>query len=91
MEVLFGVLVAASFLGDKLFIRQGIGAGLALGGAILIVGGSRRANDMRYVFMVIGGHFAWPLGQTMIKMMGLLSVAVMTLDFKQPKPQKTQT
>lgn len=71
LEVPFAILLAALVLGDKLTIRQGVGVSLAFCGAILIVGEPKLANDMRYVLMVIGGGFAWSLGQIMIKMMGV--------------------
>ena len=71
LEVPFGILMAALFLGDKLTIHQGVGVSLALCGAILIVGEPKLANNMRYVLMVIGGGFAWSLGQIMIKIMGV--------------------
>ena len=71
LEVPFGILMAALFLGDKLTIHQGVGVSLAFCGAILIVGEPKLANNMRYVLMVIGGGFAWSLGQIMIKMMGV--------------------
>ena len=71
LEVPFGILMAALFLGDKLTIRQGVGVSLAFCGAILIVGEPKLANDMHYVLMVIGGGFAWSLGQIMIKMLGV--------------------
>ena len=71
LEVPFAILLAAVVLGDKLTIRQGVGVSLAFCGAILIVGEPKLANDMRYVLMVIGGGFAWSLGQIMIKMMGV--------------------
>ena len=69
LEVPFAILLAAVVLGDKLTIRQGVGVSLAFCGAILIVGEPKLANNMRYVLMVIGGGFAWSLGQIMIKMM----------------------
>ena len=71
LEVPFAILLAAVLLGDKLTIRQGVGVSLAFCGAILIVGEPKLANNMRYVLMVIGGGFAWSLGQIMIKMMGV--------------------
>ena len=71
LEVPFAILLAAVVLGDKLTIRQGVGVSLAFCGAILIVGEPKLANNMRYVLMVIGGGFAWSLGQIMIKMMGV--------------------
>ena len=71
LEVPFAILLAAVVLGDKLSIRQGVGVSLAFCGAILIVGEPKLANNMRYVLMVIGGGFAWSLGQIMIKMMGV--------------------
>ena len=69
LEVPFAILLAAVVLGDKLTIRQGVGVSLAFCGAILIVGEPKLASNMRYVLMVIGGGFAWSLGQIMIKMM----------------------
>jgi len=69
LEVPFAILLAAVVLGDKLSIRQGVGVSLAFCGAILIVGEPKLASNMRYVLMVIGGGFAWSLGQIMIKMM----------------------
>jgi len=71
LEVPFAILLAAVVLGDKLTIRQGVGVSLAFCGAILIVGEPKLADNMRYVLMVIGGGFAWSLGQIMIKMMGV--------------------
>lgn len=71
LEVPFAILLAAVVLGDKLTIRQGVGVSLAFCGAILIVGEPKLANNMRYVLMVIGGGFAWSLGQIMIKIMGV--------------------
>ena len=71
LEVPFAILLAAVVLGDKLTIRQGVGVSLAFCGAILIVGEPKLANNMRYVLMVIGGGFAWSLGQIMIKILGV--------------------
>jgi|TARA_B110001469_G_scaffold68891_1_gene65565 O-acetylserine/cysteine efflux transporter len=71
LEVPFAILLAAVVLGDKLTIRHGVGVSLAFCGAFLIVGEPKLANDMRYVLMVIGGGFAWSLGQIMIKIMGV--------------------
>ena len=71
LEVPFAILLAAVLLGDKLTIRQGVGVSLAFCGAILIVGEPKLANNMRYVLMVIGGGFAWSLGQIMITILGV--------------------
>jgi O-acetylserine/cysteine efflux transporter len=70
LEVPFGLLLAWVLLGDKLSVKQIVGMVVAFGGAILIVGEPKLSNDLRYVFMVIGGAFTWAVGQIMIKKLG---------------------
>ena len=70
LEVPFGLLLAWVLLGDKLSVKQIVGMVVAFGGAMLIVGEPKLSNDLRYVFMVIGGAFTWAVGQIMIKKLG---------------------
>jgi O-acetylserine/cysteine efflux transporter len=70
LEVPFGLLLAWVLLGDKLSIKQIVGMAISFGGAILIVGEPKLSNELRYVFMVIGGAFSWAVGQVMIKKLG---------------------
>lgn len=70
LEVPFGLLLAWVLLGDKLSVKQVVGMAISFGGAILIVGEPKLSNDLRYVFMVIGGAFTWAVGQIMIKKLG---------------------
>jgi len=70
VEVPFGLLLAWIILGDRISIRQVIGMAVAFIGAVLIVGEPKLADDLAYAFMVIGGAFAWAVGQIMIKKLG---------------------
>ena len=70
VEVPFGLLLAWLVLGDRISIKQVIGMAVAFIGAVFIVGEPKLANDLAYVFMVIGGAFTWAVGQIMIKKLG---------------------
>ena len=70
LEVPFGLLLAWIILDDKISVKQVIGMVVAFVGAVLIVGEPKLANDLVYVFMVIGGAFTWAVGQIMIKKLG---------------------
>jgi O-acetylserine/cysteine efflux transporter len=70
LEVPFGLLLAWIILGEKISLRQVIGMLVAFVGAVFIVGEPKLADDLIYVFMVIGGAFTWAVGQIMIKKLG---------------------
>ena len=70
VEVPFALLLAWIILGDRISIRQILGMAVAFIGAVLIVGEPKLADDLAYAFMVIGGAFAWAVGQIMIKKLG---------------------
>jgi O-acetylserine/cysteine efflux transporter len=70
LEVPFGLLLAWIILGEKISLKQVIGMLVAFIGAVFIVGEPKLADDLIYVFMVIGGAFTWAVGQIMIKKLG---------------------
>ena len=70
LEVPFGLIMAWLFLGDRISINQTIGIIVSFAGAVLIVGEPKLSGDLIYAFMVIGGAFAWAIGQIMIKKLG---------------------
>lgn len=67
LEVPFGLLLAWIVLGERLSIRQALGVMMAFVGAVLIIGEPQLSGNLIYAFMVIGGAFAWAVGQVMIK------------------------
>ena len=72
LEVPFGLLLAWLVLGDRITLRQAIGIIIAFAGAVLIIGEPKLAGKLIYAFLVIGGAFAWAVGQIMIKRLGNL-------------------
>ena len=70
LEVPFGLLLAWVFLGDRISVKQIIGMVVAFVGVVFIVGEPRLAEDLVYVFLVIGGALTWAVGQIMIKKLG---------------------
>jgi O-acetylserine/cysteine efflux transporter len=70
LEVPFGLIMAWLVFGDRITPKQALGILIAFGGAVLIVGEPRLADDLVYAFMVIGGAFTWSVGQIMIKKLG---------------------
>lgn len=70
VEVPFGLLLAWLIFGDRISIKQIAGMTVAFIGTVLIVGEPKLANDLVYVFMVIGGALTWAVGQIMIKKLG---------------------
>ena len=70
LEVPFALLLARLFLGEKLLLRQGFGIVVAFVGAVLILGEPKLDGNLAYAGMVIGGAFAWAVGQIMVKRLG---------------------
>jgi len=70
LEVPFGLIMAWLVFGERISPKQALGILIAFGGAVLIVGEPRLADDLVYAFMVIGGAFTWAVGQIMIKKLG---------------------
>ena len=70
LEVPFALLLARVFLGERMSFRQGVGIIIAFVGAILIIGEPKLNDNLGYAAMVVGGAFAWAVGQVMIKRLG---------------------
>ncbi len=73
LEVPFGLLLAWWMLGERLTVRQFFGMAIAFCGAVLIIGEPRLGGSLVYALMVVGGAFAWAVGQIMIKKLGKLN------------------
>ena len=67
LEVPFLVLLGALFLGEKASLRKWIGIVLAFVGVGLIVGEPKVGGAWVSVLLVVGGSFAWAVGQVMVR------------------------
>lgn len=70
LEVPFLAIIAALMLGERIGWRRAGGMVLAFAGVALIAGEPRVQDSMFYVFLTVGGAFAWALGQVMISRLG---------------------
>ena len=66
-EVIFGVIIAAVFLGEKPSLRQTIGMGMALVGVVIILGAPELDGQAIGISLVLSGAFVWALGQILIR------------------------
>ena len=70
LEFPFMVIMAAVVFKDHLSWSQIAGIALAFMGIVMIAGQPQLQDDILAVFLVIGGAFAWAVGQIMIKKLG---------------------
>jgi len=70
LEVPFGALLAAMFLGEKFGLRRALGLACAFAGVALIAGAPGGEQDYVGILLVVAGAFAWAVGQVMIKALG---------------------
>lgn len=70
LEVPFAVILAAIFLKDPLGWRRITGLLLAFAGVALIAGQPRLNDDTIPLLLVIGGGFAWAIGQVLVRTLG---------------------
>ena len=70
LEFPFMVIMAAVVFKDHLSWSQIAGIALAFMGIVMIAGQPQLQDDILPVFLVIGGAFAWAVGQIMIKKLG---------------------
>jgi O-acetylserine/cysteine efflux transporter len=70
LEVPFAVILAAVFLKDPLGWRRVIGLLLAFAGVALIAGQPRLSDGTVPLLMVVGGGFAWAIGQVLVRTLG---------------------
>ena len=66
-EVIFGVIIAAVFLGEKPSLRQTIGIGMAVLGVVIILGAPELGGQTIGISLVLLGAFVWALGQVLIR------------------------
>ena len=72
LEVPFGALVAWVAFRDRLGWRRAFGMLLAFIGVTLIAGEPRYEDNVISILLVVGGAFAWAVGQIMIKTLGVV-------------------
>ena len=70
LEVPFGILLAWLVFGDRIGIRQLGGIALAFVGIFFIVGEPNLAGSRLHIGLIIGGGFAWAVGQILVKRLG---------------------
>jgi len=70
LEFPFMVIMAAVVFKDHLSWSQIAGIALAFMGIVMIAGQPQLQDDILPLFLVIGGAFAWAVGQIMIKKLG---------------------
>lgn len=73
LEVPFLVLIGAVWLAEKPGARKWIGIAVAFAGVALISGEPKVASAWVSVLLVIGGAFAWAVGQGMIRSLNDIS------------------
>jgi len=66
LEAPFMALIATVFLKETFGLKRGIGMALAFAGVAVIAGEPRLADNLVYVFLVMGGAFTWSVGQVMV-------------------------
>ena len=70
LEVPFLVILGALFLGERPGVRKWIGILIAFAGVALIAGEPRLGDAWWAMGLVVGGAFAWAIGQAMIRTLG---------------------
>ncbi len=77
LEVPFLVLLGALFLGERPGRRKWIGIAIAFVGVGLIAGEPKLGSAWLSILLVVGGAFAWAIGQIMVR--GLKSIDGLTV------------
>lgn len=70
VEVVFLVLIAAVWLGERLGLRQVFGMLVAFAGLWIVYGTPRLQGQHVGIFMVLGGALFWAFGQVMVRRLG---------------------
>ncbi len=70
LEVPFGLLLAWLVFRDRISWRQLAGMLLAFAGILYIVGEPRLSGSLAHIALMVGGAFAWAVGQIMVKRLG---------------------
>ena len=70
LEVPFAILLAWMVFGDRIGPRQLGGLVLAFAGIVFMVGDPKLSSSSIHIALVVGGAFAWAVGQIMIKRLG---------------------
>lgn len=71
-EVVFLVLIAAVWLGERLGLREIIGMVVAFAGLLIVYGTPRLQGQEVGIAMVLGGGLFWAFGQVMVRRLGPL-------------------
>jgi O-acetylserine/cysteine efflux transporter len=69
-EVPFVTLIAAVFFGERMGPRRILGMVIAFAGVYLVTGEPRIQDQGLGIALVLGGAFAWALGQVMVRHLG---------------------
>ena len=69
-EVVFLVIIAAIWLGERLGLRQIIGMVVAFAGLWIVYGTPRLQGQEGGIAMVLGGGLFWAFGQVMVRRLG---------------------
>ncbi len=69
-EVPFVTLIAAVFFGERMGLRRILGMVIAFAGVYLVTGEPRIQDQGLGIALVLGGAFAWALGQVMVRHLG---------------------
>ncbi len=72
LEVPFALLLAWLVFGDSLGVRQFVGIALAFAGIAYLAGEPRLSGSVFHLALMVGGAFAWALGQIMVKRLGVV-------------------
>ena len=70
VEVVFLVLIAAVWLGERLSLRKLIGMVVAFAGLLVVYGTPRLQGQEVGIAMVLAGAFLWAVGQVMVRRLG---------------------
>ncbi len=70
LEVPFLVLLGAVILGEKPGKRRWFGIAIAFAGVVFIAGEPRLGGAMGSIALMVGGAFAWAVGQIMVRRLG---------------------
>lgn len=72
VEVVFLVLIAAVWLGERLTVRKWVGMAVAFAGLLVIFGAPRLEGQALGISLVMGGALMWAIGQVMVRWIGPL-------------------
>ncbi len=70
LEVPFLVLLGAVILGEKPGKRRWFGIAIAFAGVVFIAGEPRLGGALGSIALLVGGAFAWAVGQIMVRRLG---------------------